>query len=128
MIATPGRQDRDAYTLGGERFSYTGQSESDILGNASREVYNIDEGAAIGAVDRNILIGGATPVVVEENSFANPLKEVKVIQTIYASLGAEDIVTRVQNCNHPDGPVDMTLKDAKKDPRDLESSHGRFLV
>jgi hypothetical protein len=127
MIATPGRQDRDTYTLSRERFSYTGQSESDILGNASREVYSIDEGAAIGGVDRNILIGGGTPLV-EEYNFANPLKEVKVIQTIYASLGAEDVATRVQNCNHPDGPVDITLKDAKKDPRDLESSHERFLV
>jgi hypothetical protein len=101
------------YTLGGERFSYTGQSESDILVNASREVYNIDEGAEIGAVDRNLLIGGATPVV-EEYSFANPLKEVKVIQTLYASLIAEAIVTRVKNCNRPDGPVDIRLKDAEK--------------
>jgi hypothetical protein len=100
------------YTLGGERFSYTGQSESDILGNASREVYYIDEGAAIGPVFRNSMIGGATPVI-EEINFANPFKEVKVIQTLYASLDPEDIVTRVQNCNHPDGPVDITLEDAK---------------
>lgn len=32
------------YSLGGERDPYTNRSETDILGNASRELYFVDEG------------------------------------------------------------------------------------
>jgi hypothetical protein len=100
------------YSLGGERFSYTGQSESDILSNSSRQVYNIDEGVAIGAADRNMLIGGATPAVGDYN-FSNPLREVKVIQSLYSALLVDDIVARVQNCYRPGGSLTITVEDAK---------------
>ena len=49
------------YNLGGERYSFTGQSERDILGNSSRIVYNIDEGTTLGPMDTHLLLGGVTP-------------------------------------------------------------------
>jgi hypothetical protein len=100
------------YSLGGERFSYSGQSESDILSNSSRQIYNIDEGVAIGATARDMLIGGATPDIGDYN-FSNPLREVKVIQTLYSALIEEDLVTRVQNCNRPGGSLTITVEDAE---------------
>ena len=103
------------YSLGGERYSYTGADEEDILHNASRLVYNIDEGVSLGAVDRSLLIGGETPSI-GDYSFDNPLEEVTVLQTLYAALVAEDIVKRVQNCYRPDalgGPQTITKDDAE---------------
>jgi len=101
------------YRLGGKRYSYTNQSESDILKNASREVYNIDEGVVFGPVDRNVLIGGATPAIGEYNA-TNPLTQVKVLQTLYAALRYDQIPQRVQHCDRPGGPVQITQDDAKE--------------
>jgi hypothetical protein len=100
------------YDMGGSRYSFTGKTEQDILHNASRLVYSIDEGSSIGAVNQNILIGGARPAI-GEYDFENPLKEVTVLQTLYSSLAAKDIVKRVLNCNRPGGPVGVTLADAE---------------
>ena len=101
------------YNLAGGRFSYTNQTEDDILSNASRIVYNIDEGVSIGPVDRNIIVGGADPVV-GEYSFENPLKTATVIQTLYAALIPKDIVQRVSNCNRPDGALNLTTEEAEE--------------
>ena len=101
------------YKLGGERFAYSGESDVDILGNASREVYNIDEGVAIGVMDRNFIIGGAEPAIGEYN-FSSPLKTVKVVQTIYDTLVKEDIVKRVSNCHRPGGNLTISVEDAEE--------------
>lgn len=79
------------YSLGGSRYSYTNQSDEHILRGASREVFNIDEGTLLGPVDRNLLIGGATPAIGEYDQ-DNPLTEVRVLQSIYAALLPQDIV------------------------------------
>lgn len=103
------------YTLGGERFSYSGKNETDILQGASREIYNIDEGVSIGAVDPNILLGGVIPHI-DEYGPDNPLQTVKVVQSLYAALVTKDLVKRVQNCNRPQqhgGPQDITEQDAE---------------
>lgn len=68
------------YSLGGVRFPYTKQSDQSILGNASGELYYIDEGVSLGAVDRNLLMGGTVPKV-GDYSYENPLQKVEVIQT-----------------------------------------------
>jgi hypothetical protein len=99
--------------LTGERNPYTSISESSILFNASRELYFIDEGESLGAVDRHLLIG-ADPSV-DEYSFANPLRKAGVIQTIYASLMPRDIVDRVRHCKRPGGgAVNITFEDANE--------------
>jgi hypothetical protein len=101
------------YQLAGERFSYENQSESAILASASGQLYYIDEGQSVGAIDRNLLIGGADPPIAELSP-DNPLKYVRVIQTFYPSLVPEDIVDRVQNCNRPRGSINITVEDAKE--------------
>jgi hypothetical protein len=100
------------YSLGGSRFSYTGQNEEDILGNSSGIVYNIDEGVSLGPMDAHLLLGGVTPPV-GDYSPEKPLKEVKVLQSLYAALLPRDIVERVQNCNRPGGQVVLTEDEAK---------------
>lgn len=100
------------YSLGGERDPYTGKAEVDILGNASRELYFVDEGNSVGALDRHLLIGDVTPSV-DDYSKENPLRKVGVIQSLFAALGTTaGIVQRVQNCNRPGGPVNITEDDA----------------
>lgn len=101
------------YSLGGSRFSYTNQSDEDILLGASREVFNIDEGTSLGPVDRNLLIGGSTPGIGEYDQ-ENPLSEVRVLQSIYAALLPTDLIQRVKNCNRPGGAVDITIEDAEE--------------
>jgi hypothetical protein len=101
------------YTLGGQRASYTNQSESDILLAASGKLYYIDEGVSVGAVDRNLLIGGTTPSV-DESSPDNPLTSAAVMQSIYPALIPKHIVQRVKNCNRPNGPTNITLEDAEE--------------
>jgi hypothetical protein len=101
------------YSLAGTRYSYSRQADQDILGNASGFLYYIDEGAVVGAIDRNLLIGGATPTI-DETSPDNPLQEVKLIQTIYPALLPTDIVDRVKNCNRPQGPLNITIDDAEE--------------
>jgi hypothetical protein len=101
------------YTLGGGRYSYTNQSEQDILHNASRLVYNIDEGVQLGSVDRSLLIGGATPAVGEYN-FENPLRKATVLQTLYATLVPKDIQNRIMHCKRPSGPVELSLEDTEE--------------
>ena len=100
------------YQLAGERYSYTGKADSDILHNASRIVYNIDEGTSFGVVDPALLIGGAKPAI-GEYDYDNPLQEVTVLQTLYASLVPDTIVDRVANCKRPGGPLEISLDDAK---------------
>jgi hypothetical protein len=100
------------YDLRGDRNSYTGMSDKSILYNASRELYYIDEGEAVGVISPALLIGDATPPV-GEYSFENPLKEVGVMQTLYGALIPKNIVQRVRNCKRPDGPVDITEKEAE---------------
>lgn len=101
------------YSLGGSRYSYTNQSDESILLGASREVFNIDEGTSLGPVDRNLLIGGATPGVGDYDQ-ENPLTEVRVLQSIYAALLPSDIVQRVRNCNRPGGAVEISVEDAEE--------------
>jgi hypothetical protein len=100
------------YNLGGERDPYTGRDEQSILFNASRELYFIDEGETIGVVSRNLLFGDVTPRV-GDYSFENPLQEVGLVQSLYASLRPPGIVERVRNCNRPGGAVDITVEDAE---------------
>jgi hypothetical protein len=51
--------------LGGNRYSYNGTSTSqqELLGIALGELYYIDEGESVGAIDRNLLMGGKEPQV-----------------------------------------------------------------
>jgi hypothetical protein len=42
------------------------------------------------------------------------LQEVKLIQTIYPALLPTAIVDRVKNCNRPQGPLNITIDDAKE--------------
>jgi len=102
------------YTLRGERFSYSGESEESILRQSSGDLYYVDEGESIGALDRNILIGSSTPPV-GEYSFENPLTSVRSLQNVYISLSPKGIMERVRNCNRPGGPIDdITEEDAKE--------------
>lgn len=101
------------YDLGYSRFSFTDQPEDVILQNASGELYNIDEGAEIGVIDRTALIGNTYPPV-GEYSFDNPLRHVGLLQTFYATLVAADIAKRVQHENRPGGPLNITEDDARE--------------
>lgn len=102
------------YSLGGERDLYTGKSETDILGNASRELYYVDEGISVGVIDRNLLLGDVTPAVGDYN-YSNPLQKVGVMQSLLAALGEHQaIVDRVKNCNRPGGPTNITTDDAQQ--------------
>jgi hypothetical protein len=103
------------YSLGGNRYSYNGTSTSssqqELLGNASGELYYIDEGESVGAIDRNLLMGGKEP---HDYSLQKPLQKVSVVQTIYPALIPEDIVKRVQNCNRPNGSQEIKVEDAEE--------------
>lgn len=98
------------YDLAGSRYAYTGESASDILSNASRELYYIDEGESAGAIDRNIMIGGSDPPV-GEYDYDTPLRTVKSVQSVYFSLVPEKIIERVQHCNRPGGPITGLTKE-----------------
>ena len=100
------------YSLKGQRFSYSNQSDGSVLYNSSRLLYNIDEGTSFGVVDPSLLIGGANPAV-GKYSYENPLKEVTVLQTLYAALIPSFIQQRVANCKRPGGPVEITEDEAK---------------
>lgn len=100
------------YVLQGERDSYTNRTDEEILAMASRELYYIDEGESVGAIDRSLLIGDTIPGILEYSA-ENPLQKVGVIQALYAGLLPPAIVDRVRNCNRPGGPVDITEEDAK---------------
>jgi len=101
------------YSLAGARDPYTDVSTESILYNASRELYFIDEGVSLGALDRNLLIGGSTPAV-GDYDFENPLQEVHVMQSLYIAATPQRIVDKVKNCNRPSGPIDITEDDAKE--------------
>jgi hypothetical protein len=100
------------YDLRGERNIITGMSDEDILYNASRELYYIDEGELVGVISPALLIGDSTPAV-GDYSFENPLEEVGVVQTLYGALLPKDIVQRVRHCKRPDGAVNITIEDAE---------------
>ena len=99
------------YDLRGSRDPYTNRSESSILFNASRVLYNVDEGVSSGAIDRNFILGGTVPSV-QEIDFDNPLQEVTVLQNIYIALGRLLIPDRIQNCNRPGGRLDIDEDEA----------------
>ena len=90
------------YQLKGQRYAYTGQSEKDILSNASSiPLYYYDEGESIGAVDTSVLIADESPK--------------SVLQSVYFTLVPEDIVQRVKNCNRPGGPIEnLSFEDASE--------------
>lgn len=100
------------YELKGKRDPYTNQTQDDILERASRELYYIDEGVSVGALDRNLLMS-TTPSVQEYND-TNPIQHVGVIQSIYVTGTTRDLVQRVKNCNRPGGPINITEDDAEK--------------
>lgn len=96
------------YDLGGERYSYnqTDVTESDILKNSSRDLYFLDEGSSIGALDKSLLLGGA-------NSDVNGTYEsVTTFQNIYPMAIPENVIERVSHCNRPGGGIDITTDDA----------------
>jgi hypothetical protein len=99
------------YELRGSRDPYTNRSESSILFNASRVLYNVDEGVSSGAIDRNFILGGTVPSV-QDIDFDNPLQEVTVLQNIYIALGRLLIPDRIQNCNRPGGRLDIDEDEA----------------
>jgi len=101
------------YTLGGSRYSYTNQTEKQILNASSRLLYTIDEGVSAGAIDRNLIIGGATPAIGKAD-YSNPLETVSVLQNLYVLLRGEAIPDRVRNCNRPGGPINITTEDAEQ--------------
>mmetsp|Transcript_14304 Transcript_14304/g.19556 ORF Transcript_14304/g.19556 Transcript_14304/m.19556 type:complete len:1475 (-) Transcript_14304:304-4728(-) len=102
------------YDLTKSRDPYTGKSTSSILYNASRELYYIDEGEAIGALDRNLLFGDTEPPV-DEYSFDNPLQRVGVIQNLHFFNIPSKMVDKVKNCNRPGGPIeDLSEEDAEE--------------
>jgi hypothetical protein len=99
------------YDLGGARFQYDAADATSILANASGELYYIDEGESVGAIDRNLLMGGIEP---QSYNLSSPLEKVSVFQTIYPALLPEDIVKRVQNCNRPQGSLEIDVEDAEE--------------
>ena len=101
------------YRLKGHRDPYTNATDAAILENGSRDLYYIDEGESVGVISPAMIIGDETPPV-GVYSQQNPLTEVGVIQTLYATLLPKDIIHRVRNCNRPDGPVEgLTEADAE---------------
>lgn len=102
------------YDLGGERATYKDKNESSILLAASGELYFIDEGSSVGALDKALLMGGTrTTKPAMEVSKANPYTKVASFQNIYPVLIPEGMVNRVKNCNRPRGAVNITLEDAQ---------------
>lgn len=100
------------YDFQGVRYSYrNATSQEELMENVSGELYYIDEGELIGAIDRNLLMGGRVP---QDYDASNPLQESSVIQTIYPALVPKNIVDRVKNCNRPGGPVEITEADAEE--------------
>lgn len=85
------------YELKGERASYTGKSEDEILKSTAKELYYIDEGSSIGTLDKSLLMGGSNAT----------------IQNIYPALHPRHIPNRVQNCNRPRGAINITEADAE---------------
>lgn len=92
------------------RPQYTAATESQILANASGELYYIDEGETVGAVDRSLAMGDVRPNFDYNASF--PLQHVGVVQSLYAALIPSDIVNRVKNCKRPGGGIQITEEDA----------------
>lgn len=98
------------YTLTGERASYTGKMESEILLAASRDIYFIDEGASLGALDKSLLIGGATG----GGTTDDPYDSISSIQNLYIASKPSGIVERVKNCNRPGGTLNITEAEANE--------------
>ena len=96
------------YTLSGQRASYTGKTEAEILLAASRDLYYIDEGSSLGALDKSLLIGGATG----GGTADDPYNSISSIQNFYLALNPSGIVERVKNCNRPGGTLNITEPEA----------------
>jgi hypothetical protein len=96
------------YDLAGERASFTGKTESEILLAASRNIYYIDEGASLGALDKALLIGGASGGGTPDY----PYESISSIQNIYLALTPSGIIERVKNCNRPGGTLNITKTEA----------------
>lgn len=101
------------YSLRGQRDMFTDVSDENILYNASRPLYYIDEGLAVGVLSPELIMGGVVPSV-QDYSFDYPLERVAVIQTLYAALLPGNVVQRVRHCNRPDGPIVITEEEAKE--------------
>lgn len=101
------------YSLPGQRFSFSEDPERQdyLMGNASGQLYYIDEGEVLGPIDINLLMGGLEPA---DHSPTNPLTKVQIAQSFYSALVPEGIVKRVQNCNRPGGPIEITVEDAEE--------------
>jgi len=102
------------YSLTGERSPYTNVTETDILSEASRVLYYIDEGTSVGPIDQNLLLGGTEPAV-NEVSVDNPWKKISVVQSLYVATVPKNMVKRVQNCNRPGGPIEDMTEDEAED-------------
>lgn len=96
------------YSLSGQRASYTGKTEDEILLAASRDIYYIDEGSSLGALDKSLLIGGATG----GGTSNDPYESISSIQNVYLALNPSGIVERVKNCNRPGGTLNITEAEA----------------
>lgn len=96
------------YDLGGERYSYnqTDVTESDILGNSTGDLYFLDEGSSIGALDKSLLIGGVN------SDESGTYESVTTFQNIYPMAIPENVIERVSHCNRPGGGIDITTDDA----------------
>lgn len=102
------------YDLKGSRANYTEQDEETILKAMEGNLYYIDEGSSIGALDKNFLIGGENPAF-SDVSADNPLTDATTFMTIYPALPSSAIPDRVKNCNRPGEPItDFTEDDAKE--------------
>ena len=86
------------YDLKGTRGSYSGEIEITILKLVSNELYYLDEGSSLGALDKYLLMGGIEPVI-NKVSPENLFKTNSSIQTIYLSLHSRLIPERVRNYN-----------------------------
>jgi len=89
------------YSLKGSRDYYTSKHESEILNTVTQDLYYIDEGVSIGALDTALLIGEY-----DDGTMAT-------IQTVYPALQPKYIPDGVRNCKRPMGAINITEADAE---------------
>lgn len=99
------------YSLGGSRFPYSGASDADVLKAASGDIYWMDEGASLGAYNRELTIGGGTPA---SPTVSNPMTTAPAIQNVYTLNSIARLKERVASTDRPTssgGP--QTITDAQ---------------
>jgi hypothetical protein len=99
------------YNLGGSRYKYTGASEADVLKAASGDIYWMDEGASLGAYNRELTIGGIEPA---NPTVATPMTKAPAIQNVYTLNSIARLKERVASTDRPTssgGP--QTITDAQ---------------